>query len=36
VPIRRHAQRLAVLPNGLVLKLGHHAVPAHGADNSVS
>jgi hypothetical protein len=25
-----------VLPNDLLLKRGHHAVPAHGADNSVS
>jgi hypothetical protein len=25
-----------MLPDGLVLKRGHHAFPAHGADNSVS
>jgi hypothetical protein len=25
-----------MLPNGLVLKLGHQALPAHGADKSVS
>jgi hypothetical protein len=33
---RRYPQRLAVLADGLVLKLGHHAVPAQGPDNSVS
>src|SRR4051794_18384786 len=32
----RHPQRLAVLTDGLVLKLGHHAVPAQGPDSSVS
>ena len=31
---RRHAQRLAVLADGLVLKLAHHAVPAHGVESS--
>ena len=33
---RRHAQRLAVLPDGLVLEIGHHAVPAQEADSSTS
>ena len=32
----RHAQRLAVLSDRLVLQVAHHAVPAHGADNSTS
>jgi len=31
---RRHAQRLAVLPDGLVLQVAHHAVPAQGLDKS--
>ena len=34
--IRWHPQRLAVLTDGLVLKLSHHAVPAHGPESSVS
>ena len=29
-----HPQRLAVLADGLVLKLAHHAVPAHGVEMS--
>ena len=33
---RRHAQRLAVLADRLFLQITHHAVPAHGPDNSVS
>jgi hypothetical protein len=33
---RRHPQRLAVLADGLVLKLAHHAVPAQGPESSVS
>ena len=33
---RWHPQRLAVLTDGLILKLGHHAVPAQGPDSSVS
>ena len=33
---RRYPQRLAVLADGLVLQLGHHAVPAQGPDSSVS
>ena len=33
---RRHAQRLAMLPDGLVLEVGHHAVPAQGPDSSTS
>ena len=33
---RRHAQCLAMLPDGVFLKLAHQAVPAHGADSSVS
>ena len=32
---RRHAQRLAMLTDGVFLKLAHQAVPAHGADSSV-
>ena len=31
---RRHAQCLAVLPNGLVLQVAHHAVPAQGLERS--
>ena len=31
---RRQAQRLAVLPDGLVLQVAHHAVPAQGLDKS--
>ena len=31
---RRHAQRLAVLPDGLVLQVAHHAVPAQGLETS--
>ena len=33
---RRHAQRLAMLPDGLVLEISHHAVPAQGPDSSTS
>jgi hypothetical protein len=33
---RRHPLRLAVLPDGLVLKFAHHAVPAHGPEGNVS
>ena len=33
---RGHAQRLAVLPNDLVLELGHQAVPAQGVRSSAS
>jgi hypothetical protein len=33
---RRHAQRLAMLSDGLVLQIGHHALPAQGPDNSTS
>ena len=31
---RRHAQRLAVLANGLVLEIPHHAVPTQGVETS--
>ena len=31
---RRHPQRLAVLADGLILEIGHHAVPAHGVPRS--
>jgi hypothetical protein len=31
---RRHAQRLAVLANGLVLEILHHAVPTQGVEIS--
>ena len=31
---RRHAQRLAVLANGLVLEIPHHAVPTQGVEIS--
>ena len=38
---RRHAQRLAMLPDGLILEIRHHAVPAQpldrrGPDSSTS
>ena len=33
---RRHAQRLALLPDSLLLEVSHHAVPACGADSSTS
>ncbi|WP_158805756.1 hypothetical protein [Acidisoma sp. L85] len=33
---RRHAQRLAVLADDLVLEVDHHAVPAHGPKSSKS
>ena len=32
----RQAQHLAVLADGLLLQLAHHAVPAHGLDSSTS
>jgi hypothetical protein len=31
---RRHAQRLAVLANGLVLEILHHALPTQGVEIS--
>ena len=33
---RRHAQRLAMLPDRLVLEIGHQALPAQGPDSSTS
>jgi hypothetical protein len=33
---RRHAQRLAVLTDGVFLKLAHQAAPTHAPDSSVS